>query len=337
MMVWSLYFAASAQGEKAKKEAGKISGLAFGDYYFVSNQHDSSIEGMNGFWFRRIYFTYDQKIDPPFAIRFRVEAKSPGDFKTNDTLNPFVKDAYLQYTQGRHSVYFGLIPTPTWDTLETLVGYRPVERAPLDLYKMGEARDTGIAFRGFLDVEKTTGYAIMVGNGSGTKAETDKGKAFYMSLSHRFSPRLYLEGYTDFWDKPGNQDWNTIHGFLVYQTPKSRVSALFAWQSRKRTGQSDLQLNVASFYVDHAVSVKIRPFFRWDHVSDPVPDADKIAYLPMANHARPAFYMVGVDFAASPGVHIIPNIEMVKYSSPTSGAIPDNDLYFKATVYFVWK
>ena len=38
---------------------GSFSGYTFGDYYNFSKNHDSDLEGQNGFWLRRIYFTYN--------------------------------------------------------------------------------------------------------------------------------------------------------------------------------------------------------------------------------------------------------------------------------------
>ena len=75
---------------------GKIKGYMFGDYYYVLKNHDSSIEESNGFWFRRIYFTYDHTLDDDFSVRFRLEMNSPGDFSTRSKLESAVKDAYLK-------------------------------------------------------------------------------------------------------------------------------------------------------------------------------------------------------------------------------------------------
>jgi hypothetical protein len=41
----------------AQPTSGKLSGYLFGDYYMVSQHHNPAIKGMNGFWFRRVYFT----------------------------------------------------------------------------------------------------------------------------------------------------------------------------------------------------------------------------------------------------------------------------------------
>ncbi len=328
----------SAMAEEGKKEPGKISGYMFGDYYFASRHHDETIEGMNGFWFRRIYFTYDQKLENGFAIRFRLEMNSPGDFTTSDTLKPYVKDAYLQHSRGLRSISFGLIPTPTWESVEGILGYRPVEKTPLDLYKMGESRDTGVSIRGYLDGRKRTAYWVMLGNGSGTKAETDKGKTVYTSLSRWLTPELYVEGYADLWNKPQNQDWRTLQGFLVYKKKAFRGGLLYAVQTRKRPPPDrDLELSVLSFYADYQTSEKVKPFFRMDRVSDPVPGANNIAYLSVSPDAQPAFYLLGLDYALAPDVHLIPNLEMVRYDKPVSGPTPKNDLFYRLTFYYAYK
>ena len=53
---------------------GKFSGYMFGDYYYNVQQRDTTKKDLNGFQFRRIYFTYDYAISPKFDSRFRLEA-----------------------------------------------------------------------------------------------------------------------------------------------------------------------------------------------------------------------------------------------------------------------
>lgn len=328
---------AAALGSAFSQDAGQISGYAFGDYYNVSQHHDPAIRGMNGFWFRRIYLTYDKKIDSKFSTRMRLEANSPGDFTSSTTLTPYFKDAYLQYSENNVKAYMGLIPTPTWDNIDTILGFRPVEKSPLDLYKMGEARDLGISAKVTLDKEKKTTAWIMVGNGSGTRGETDKGKAVYASLGHWVTPQLYVEAYADYWDKVGSKDWRTISGWAMFQQDEFRVAVLGANQKRERPGMSDLDLSVISFYVDAKVSKTVKPFFRVDFVNRPVPDGDKISYLALATNAKPTLYIAGVDFALSENVHLIPNVEIVTYSDPVSGPTPKNDVILRMTFFYIWK
>lgn len=320
-----------------KPEPGKISGYMFGDYYVALKHHDDAIQNMNGFWFRRIYLTYDQKLERGFAIRAQLEANSPGDFKTSSTLTPFLKDAYLQYSKGREKVQFGIIPTPTWTLIETWLGYRHIEKTPVDLYKMGEARDFGVALRGFLDDQERTAYWLMIGNGSGTKAETDRGKTFYFSLSHRFTPTLYGEVYADHWQKPGDQDWTTLQGVLAYLRKDFWGGLQYSHQKRQRPNQNDLKLSVLSLYLEQAISSRARLFFRVDSVSEPVPEADKIAYLSLATDAKPTFYLFGLSYELAKDVYLIPNLEVVTYSAPVSGTKPKEDLFLRLTMYYVWR
>jgi len=128
-------------------QGGKISGYMFGDYYYVAANHNRDLENQNGFWFRRIYFTYDKGLSEAFAIRFRLEFNSPGDFSTKAKLEPYIKDAYLQWKAPRHSILFGVSPAPTWEVIETVWGYRSVGKTPLDLQKFGDSRDFGMPSR----------------------------------------------------------------------------------------------------------------------------------------------------------------------------------------------
>lgn len=326
-------FAADAKPE-AKKEPGKISGYMFGDYYFVSGHHDSSIEGQNGFWFRRIYFTYDQKVAEAFQTRFRLELNSPGDFKTSDTMKPFLKDAYLKYTQGRGSVVFGLSPSPTWEVVEPTWGYRAVEKTPLDLFKMGSSRDMGIAFVGHLDKDKTFAYHLMVGNGADTRSETNEGKKVYLSLGKKLTKQFMVELYADREDLPADAKNSLMQAFAAYSETAWRVGVLTATQKRERAGQPDVNTSVTSVYGVSRLSNQWKIYARWDSVSKPIPDGDKISYFVMSKDAKPTLMLVGLDFAATPDVHILPSFTTVSYSDSPTGTNPGDDTIFKLTVFW---
>ncbi|RMH11665.1 MAG: hypothetical protein D6701_14695, partial [Gemmatimonadetes bacterium] len=77
---------ASAQELPEWLQRLKVSGLAFGDIYAVAQHHDADIDGANGAWMRRIYLTFDEKLDDEFSFRLRFEAASPGDFESAATM-----------------------------------------------------------------------------------------------------------------------------------------------------------------------------------------------------------------------------------------------------------
>jgi hypothetical protein len=46
-------------------------GYMFGDYYYVAEHHNPDIKNANGFWFRRIYSTWDFTLSDTFKGRYR--------------------------------------------------------------------------------------------------------------------------------------------------------------------------------------------------------------------------------------------------------------------------
>ena len=124
------------------QSAGEIKGYMFGEYYSVFKHHDMNIDGKRGFWFRRIYFTYDSQLSEKIKMRLRLEMNSPGDFTSSSKLEAYVKDAYLSAKLCGQELMLGIMPTPTFGfNLEKRWGYRSLEKTPLDLYKMAPSRD----------------------------------------------------------------------------------------------------------------------------------------------------------------------------------------------------
>lgn len=322
--------------EQPKSEPGKISGYMFGDFYYVAANHDSALKNQNGFWFRRIYITYDKKLGEEFAIRFRFEASSPGDFKTSDKLNPFIKDAYLKWSRGRHNVIFGLSPSPTWERIESIWGYRSIEKTPLDLQKFGGSRDFGVAFQGTLDPDKKLNYHFMIGNGTDTKSETDKDKKFYLSLAAKPMKGMTVEVYGDLENKQDNKDWVTLQGFASYEQKIYRVGVQFAQQTRKQgPGKDDMKLEIFSLFGAGQLAEKAWVFGRFDRMFDPIPGSDKIAYIPFHPKAKASLIIVGADLKPIPEVHLMPNVEVVVYEK-VNDVKPDTDMIPRLTVYYVF-
>jgi len=74
----------------------KIRDYAFGDFYWAAASHDESLKDRNGFWFRRIYLTFDKAMAEQLDMRLRFEMNSAGDFGSDARLEPFAKDVYLR-------------------------------------------------------------------------------------------------------------------------------------------------------------------------------------------------------------------------------------------------
>lgn len=316
---------------QTKLEPGKLSGVLFFDYYSVGQHHDPTVKGKDGFWARRIYLTYDQRLSEKLTAQARLEAKDPGDFSTSQNLEPFFKDLWLRYTERGHKFTIGLIPTPTTAVAEERLGYRPFERTPLDLLKMGSTRDKGLSIAGPIDAEGKADYMVMIGDGSGTKSSKGDTKAYYGRVGYKVTPEIMADLYGDSYKKEGGVDWRTVKGELSYVGPKAVIGLLYASQKRTKPGSPDLTLNVFSVYGEYKANDKIRPFVLYDVVSDAVPEGDKIEYLKMSTTGKPTLFGIGVRFKIDDHVEIIPNFETVTYRSVGGAPAPGRDTFFRVT------
>ena len=325
----------SAFGQISIGEKSKIKGLAFGDFYWIPQNHDSDLEGENGFWFRRIYLTFETKISDSFSSRLRLEMNSEGDFVTNSSMIPDVKDAYLKWKKGDHAIYAGISGTPTWGLVEDVWGYRSVEKTPLDLQRLASSRDFGLAAKGKLGSNNKWSYHLMVGNGNSSRNEINQGKKVLGSLGYKLTENIIVEGYADYNSLPNNRDIYTAQFFGAYQSDGFTLGLQYAHQVRKNNqpGQ-DLNLNIASVFTTFGLSENVNGFFRIDHTFDANPRAGGIDYIPFSDQAESTFLLGGVDVALDPNVHLMPNVEAVVYGEDALGNTPKSDIIPRMTLMF---
>lgn len=334
LLGWSISI---AQAQVKVGETGELSGLVFGDFYWILYNHNEDLEGNTGFWFRRIYLTYDYELNDSFAGRFRLEANSEGDFTGSSSMVPDLKDAYLKWTgdKGLHSIYVGISSTPTFDLTEDIWGYRPLEKSPLDLHDFGSSRDFGVKAKGRLGENGNIGYNLMFGNGNGNHNEENKGKKVMLALSYQFAENWVIEGYGDHNGLPQDRNIYTGQVFLGYESEKLNAGALYAFQHRKNTAiAGDLDQNLASVFATAALSDDVRVLFRVDHMFDPNPSGEDINYLPFSNQASSTLIIAGIDFTVGPDIHLLPNIETIFYGENDLGQTPGADLQPRMTLFY---
>lgn len=309
---------------------GKISGTVFGDYYYMLSNHNPGIEGMNGMWFRRLYFTYDHKLSSRFKLRVRFEANSEGDFATKDKIAPYIKDLYIQWTKNGHSIILGISPTPTFSKVEKFWGYRSVEKTPLDLYKMAHSRDTGIALKGKFARGKIY-YHLMFANGEGNKSEFNKQKKVMGAIGIHPANKLYIEFYSDYEKGPiSHTDVYTLQGFIGFSTKRFVLGALYAKQTHQ-SGEENINLRVMSFTARFNVGKRITLMGRVDRMTDALPFGQKVSYLPLDSSSPFTLVITGIDYKISRAFSIIPNLEFVNYDK-----LDNKDVMGKITFSYKW-
>jgi len=316
-------------------DSGTIKGAVFGDFYWIPLNHNAELKGNNGFWFRRIRFTYDREISDSFSSRFRLDMSSEGDFLTNSRIIPSVKDAYLKWANDAHAVYAGITSVPTWGVVEHVWRYRSVEKTPLDLHGFGSSRDFGIRIQGKLGEEEKVGYNFMLGNGNSNRNELNEGKKFMLAVNYQLTNHWIVEAYGDYNGQPNNQNIYTAQGFLGYRSDEFNFGALYAYQFRNNTlVAGDLNLNLASVFANLQVSDRVASFLRVDHMFDPNPGGEGIDYLPFSDQAESTLIIAGADILLEEDIHLIPNIETIIYGKNAFGTTPDTDLIPRLTLSY---
>lgn len=325
-------------GAKCEKASATVSGYMFGDLYWEAANHSDALKNQNGLWFRRIFLTYDKKLCQDFAMRLRLEAASPGlpSIEASDRMKPFLKDASLKWTRGRHSVLFGLVPTPTWERVEAGWGYRSVEKTPVDLARLGGSRDFGVAIQGTIGEGKKLNYTALAGTGTETRSETDKDKKLYLALSTSPASGVNVEAYADWENRTGDQDILTLQGFATYERARYKMGAQFVQQTRKHAvGSEDLRLEIASVFAIHKCSDRVSGIVRFDKAFDSMPGTDINAYMPFADGHKWGLLIAGVDLRPIQDVHLIPNVEVVTYDK-VGGVRPGTDVVPRVTVHYTF-
>ncbi len=308
---------------------GRISGLAFGDFYYIISHHNAELKNQNGFWIRRIYFTYDQDLDDAFALRLRLEMNSPGNFSAGNAV-PFVKDAYLKWKlNAQHELYLGISSSALFNLVESVWGYRSVEKAPADLQKLGSSREFGVALKGKLTRDGVVRYHAVFGNGEGTKSEGYRGKKVGLALQLFPTDAIVLETYADYARAKAGETRTTWHGFGAYRTEAFRLGLEYEAQHVKVEEGANRDLRYVSGFAVVRAGEKVNLFGRVDRLLDPNPQGASIAYIPFASTSKATLWIAGLDLAMSVRVHLIPNIEVVTYDADEL----DPDVYLRWTFY----
>jgi hypothetical protein len=336
----------------------KFSGLMFGDYYSYDKWHrdqisatnTNNVEGQQGFWLRRIYFTYDLTFSEKLTTRFRLEANSNGQFQSPGNLNPFVKDAYLKWTfAAKQALTFGLQHSLLFDWYETWYGLRHIEKTPVDLYRIDSARDLGVSLGGPIAAVKNLAYAVEYGNESGTGSETDKYKVWRFEARYDQNPGIGLEAFYSYAQRPGDQDRTTAQGIAGYRAKTFRAAAQYVHQNRRRANAAgdDQTIDVFSaFGYWEFVPKKLDAFFRFDDVKGELggmdtglPGADGIDYWILSPAQPFQMYIFGGEYHLFPTIRVSPNVEIVKYDAdPDPVAFPgrDQDRIYRITFFWSW-
>lgn len=334
-LIVGLTACAPAQG---KPDQGKFSGVLFGDLYSVGSHNTGRPDGRQGWFNRRFNLAYDRKFDAAWSMRLRVEFGDTGSgghgtnvFSSEHSVDPFMKDAWLRYAVNGHKITFGLIPTPTYEANEDKLNYRPIEKTPVDLWRMGSSRDKGISVAGPIDAQKKFDYTLMVGDGSGTRSSKSGLHTLYGRIGYKLSTQVYLSVYADSWKRDRGVRWQTTMAEVFHSTPITKLGLSVLNQRRTQPGRTAVDVDVISLYGEAKLSERMSPYARVDVVGDALSDADRIAYYRMSKDGKPTLFQAGLRYRVHENLELVPNVTFVSYRRGPTGVTPSQDVIFRLT------
>jgi hypothetical protein len=257
---------------------------------------------------------------------------------------PYLKDAWVKWTSGQQGIFLGLQQTPSFDVIENTWGYRSIERTAPDMQGFASSRDIGIGAKGAFGASQRVGYHLLLASGDGTRSEEDSKKKAMLSVSVKPTDELVLEVYGDYEDRVDDADRRTVQVFAGYAAAKFRAGVHWTEQNRNPAGE-DVDLTIISGFAAGSVSEKLWLYGRVDRLTEPNPQANKIAYLPMDNNTAYTYVVGGLDWVLHEerndkgkliaDVHLMPNVEAVVYDEPEAGGeTPDTDVVPRLTFQF---
>lgn len=311
----------------------RFSGTIFTEYYWMAQHHNDDIEGKNGFWFRRIYATYDRNLNDSFTTRVRLQMNSTGDFQSNTPMTPEVKDAYLKWQNDHHKILAGISSTPTWGLTEDVWGYRSVEKSPQDLYGYGSSRDFGLSFKGDVTPSGNLIYHFFIGNGNSNRPEIDRDKKVMLALTYHLGENFVIQGYGDYNRQTNNPDSYTSQLFGGYQSEKLNIGALYSNQYVEgQLGLPPRNLNLVSVFTNFRISELTHGYLRADHLFDGYRGGSSNSYIPFAVNVESTFLVAGADVLLADQIHLMPNIEAIVYGRNNQGVTPTTDIIPRLTL-----
>lgn len=337
----------------------RFSGLMFGDYFYntsrdpniatMPNVATGGAKDLNGFQFRRIYFTFDDDLSPSFTTRFRLEADQAA-LSSNGKISVFVKDAYLQWKNafGQSDLWFGEQPTAAYDASESAWGFRSLEKTIMDLRGIVPSRDLSVALKGKFDANGKYNYWVSVGNNSGNSPEIDKFKRFYFQFRYKPSDNFQFAIYDDIKQNPKLVDPNNANNKLADNTntfaafvnvaKKDKYSLGFeTFVSSTANGNKVGALPPFQLSSKKAIGYSAWGWYQFNTIAGVVGRYD---YFEPNNGSATVFegdkrnlYLFALFLKPHKNVWIMPNVEIESYEDSPTGASYETSVTPRLTFY----
>lgn len=325
LVLISFYIPQSFAQDSTSK--GKISGFMFSEFYYnlqrdtinsVPYRAYGGPEGLNGFQFKRIYFTYDYNISKKFSTRFRLEG-SQTELYGNSRIGVFVKDTYISWNNifKGSDLTVGIQPTLAY-TATDKIWKRYIERTIMDINNVVDSRDFGVSLNGNFDEQGKASYGLMFGNNSGVNLnDNDKYKRVYVHFAFNPVKTLYLTLFSDFRGQSEGRHQYTEALMAAYKKDNEVCFGIETFWDRRKNFKDEG--NVIENHDRYGISV-----FSWKSFNNLVSVFGRFDYfhsnLISSNGSNSRnLYIFGVEFRPDENVYISPNAAIETFEAYSNG------------------
>lgn len=245
--------------EKNRFSNGEPIGVVFSNFYTGVNQGDNP----SAFEVRRAYLGYKFDIHDHYTAKIELDIGSPDDVSQYSLLRRFAyfKEANLQYTKGKMTAKFGIIPLQQFKLQEKIWGHRYVYESALDQHSLGSSADLGASLNYLATENIEIDFTLMNGEGY-TRLQADYSYKAGLGATVRPWKGLILRGYVDAIQK--NVMMLTVVGFIGYQMPEKFTCGVEYDIKKNEDFEDNRDINVFSCYMSYDVTSKFQLFGRYD-------------------------------------------------------------------------
>jgi len=323
----SLSFLASFQLHASETPRLDFSGFFFGDLYYIPSHHTAEGDGASGGVLRRLLLTADATLDDDWSARARLEAYHEGAFE-NYELTHRVLDLGMTRKLGDHRLSAGLIPTLTYDVMESFWGKRYLVRTAPDIQGIA-ARDLGVKLMGPLSSDGGLSYRVMYGSKETWEADKNPFDKVMGGVTWRGNDGWLVDAYADWESRPGPYDRRTWQFLVGKKTDQYTLGLEYLNQDRDEDPDLELAtvLGVLKLGGRWSLMGQLHRLFK------PSVKGNDIAYIPFDPTAKATNLVGGLEYRVNEHVTLSPNIVWTRYGINESGVQPEDDLHLRLTFY----
>lgn len=356
-LIGSLPINANCQNAGASLQKGRIWGYSFGDciykaegdtLYWGNTEYAGLEKKTIGANLRRLFIGYDSPISEKLRVKTLVESKAntttkEGRFGLAVIFGFLEWDDILKFLPNSKA-RIGLIPTPIFALPEKTWGYRSVEKDALDLRGIGKVIDQGFSISADLNKQKTAGFTIMVGNGTGNRPGVDKYLEYYASVYQKlWKNQFTVELLADYVRKSPAAKQSFLRGFVSIEKPlwTLGLEVTQSLSDEEVTGEIQAVNPLsASVFLSNRLGFlgdKWRSFLRYDFYNPATKYQPTGIYGSPSQHYDEHSVWLGLHYRYHEKVNFMPNLIVNEYKRKNENIVQrKRDIVPRLTVYFLF-